>query len=74
LEKGCDRGKGGDVRGGGAGFERGEVDVPVLNGNENVLVTVHQFDGKATRQIGRGPLILVAGIRATGQGFVIRVG
>ncbi len=74
LEKGYDRGKGGDVRGGGAGFERGEVDVPMVNGNENVLVTVHRFDGKATRQIGRGPLILVTGKGETGQGFIIRVG
>ena len=35
FEKGDDRGKGGDVRGGGAVFERGEVNVPVVNGNES---------------------------------------
>ncbi len=74
FEKGDDRRKGGDVRGGGAGFERGEVNVPVVNSDEYVLVTVHRFDGKTTCQIGRGPLILVAGVGETGQGFVIRVG
>ncbi len=74
FKKGDDRKKGGDVRGGGAGFERGEVNVPVVNGNEYVLVTAHRFDGKPTRQIGRGPLILAAGVGETGQGFVIRIG
>ena len=62
FEKGDDRGKGGDVRGGGAVFERGQVNVPVVNGHEYVLVTVHRFDGESARQIGRGPPILVTGV------------
>ena len=41
FEKGDDRGKGGDVRGGGAGFERCEVNVPVVNGNEYVSKSRH---------------------------------
>jgi hypothetical protein len=56
------------------GFERGEVKVPVVNGNEYVLVIVHRFDGKTPRQIGRGPFFLVAGVGETWWGFVIRVG
>ncbi len=60
------RGKGGDVRGGGAVFKGGEVNVPVVNGYEYVLVTVHRFDGESARQIGRGPLILGTSARETG--------
>jgi hypothetical protein len=46
FEEGDNRGKGGDVGGGRAVFERGEVDVPEVNGHEYVLVTVHRFTGK----------------------------
>ena len=42
FEEGDNRGKGGDVGGGRAVFERGEVDVPEVNGHEYVLVTVHR--------------------------------
>ena len=52
FKKGNDRGKGGDVRGGGAVFKGGEVNVPVVNGHEYVLVTVHRFDGESARQVG----------------------
>jgi hypothetical protein len=52
FEEGDDRGKGGDVGGRGAVFERGEVDVPEVNGHEYVLVPVHRFDGKTSRQVG----------------------
>ena len=50
------------------------MNVPVVNGHEYVLVTVHRFDGESARQIGRGPRILVPSVRETGYGFVIRVG
>ena len=50
------------------------MNVPVVNGHEYVLVTVHRFDGESARQIGRGPLVLGTGVRETGEGFVIRVG
>ena len=52
FEEGDDRGEGGDVGGGRAVFERGEVDVPEVNGHEYVLVTVHRFDGESARQVG----------------------
>ena len=52
FEEGDDRGKGGDVGGGRAVFERGEVDIPEVNGHEYVLVPVHRFDGKTSRQVG----------------------
>ena len=52
LEESDDGRKGRDVGGGGAGFERGEMDIPVVNGDEYVLVTVHRFDGKTSRQVG----------------------
>ena len=52
FEDGDDRGKGGDVGGRGAVFERGEVDIPEVNGHEYVLVPVHRFDGKTSRQVG----------------------
>ncbi len=45
FEEGDDRGKGGDVGGRRAVFERGEVDIPEVNGHEYVLVPVHRFDG-----------------------------
>ena len=38
FEEGDDGGKGGDVGGGRAVFERGEVDVPEGNGHEYILV------------------------------------
>jgi hypothetical protein len=52
LEESDDGRKGRDIGGGGAVFERGEVDIPVVNGDEYVLVTVHRFDGKTSRQVG----------------------
>jgi hypothetical protein len=52
FEEGDDRGKGGDVGGRRAVFERGEVDIPEVNGHEYVLVPVHRFDGKTSRQVG----------------------
>ena len=66
LEESDDGRKGRDIGGGGAVFERGEVDVPVVNSDEYVLVTVHRFDGESARQIGRGPLILGKSARETG--------
>ena len=74
FEKGDDRGKGGDVRGGGAVFKRGQVNVPVVNGHEYVLVTVHRFDGESARQIGRRPLAPVSGEGEAFEEGVIRVG
>ena len=46
MEESDDGRKGRDIGGGGAVFERGEVDIPVVNGDEDVLVSVHRFDGK----------------------------
>ncbi len=62
MEREGDRAKkGADVGGGRAVFERGEVDVPEVNSHEYVLVTVHRFDGEASREISRRPLAPVSG-------------
>jgi hypothetical protein len=45
-----------------------------VNGDEYVLVTVHRFDGKASRQVGRRPLASVGGEGEAFEGGVIRVG
>ena len=74
FEEGDDRGKGGDVGGRGAVFERGEVDIPEVNGHEYVLVPVHRFDGKTSRQVGRRPFAPVGSEGETCEGGVIRVG
>ncbi len=74
LEESDDGRKGRDIGGGGAGFERGEVDVPVVNGDEYVLVTVHRFDGKTSRQVGRRPFAPVGSEGEAFEGGVIRVG
>ncbi len=66
MEEGDDRRKDRDIGGRGAGLERSKVDVTVVNGDEYILVTVHRFDGKAARQLGRRPLILVT---SEGKGF-----
>jgi hypothetical protein len=73
FEEGDDRGKGGDVGGGRAVFERGEVDVPEVNGHEYVLVSVHRFDGKTSRQVGRRPLAPVGSEGEAFEGGIIRV-
>ena len=74
FEEGDDRGKGGDVGGGRAVFERGEVDIPEVNGHEYVLVPVHRFDGKTSRQVGRRPFTPVGSEGEAFEGGVIRVG
>ena len=74
FEEGDDGGKGGDVGGGRAVFERGEVDVTEVNGHEYILVTVHRFDGEASREISRRPLVPVSGEGEAFEGGVIRVG
>ena len=58
--------KGRDIGGRGAVFEQGEVDIPVVNGDEYVLVTVHRFDGKTSRQVGRRPF---APVGSEGKAF-----
>ena len=74
FEEGDDRGKGGDVGGRRAVFERGEVDIPEVNGHEYVLVPVHRFDGKTSRQVGRRPFTPVGSEGEAFEGGVIRVG
>ena len=74
FEEGDDGGKGGDVGGGRAVFERSEVDVTEVNGHEYILVTVHRFDGEASREISRRPLAPVSGEGEAFEGGVIRVG
>ena len=74
FEEGDNRGKGGDVGGGRAVFERGEVDVPEVNGHEYILVTIHRFDGEASREISRRPLAPVSGEGEALERGVIRVG
>ena len=74
FEEGDNRGKGGDVGGGRAVFERGEVDVPEVNGHEYVLVTVHRFDREASREISRRPLAPVGSEGKAFEGVVNRVG
>ena len=74
FEEGDDRGEGGDVGGGRAVFERGEVDIPEVNGHEYVLVPVHRFDGKTSRQVGRRPFAPVGSEGEAFEGGVIRVG
>jgi hypothetical protein len=73
FEEGDDRGKGGDVGGRGAVFERGEVDIPEVNGHEYVLVPVHRFDGKTSRQVGRRPFTPVGSEGEAFEGGIIRV-
>ena len=72
FEEGDDRGKGGDVGGRGAVFERGEVDIREVNGHEYVLVPVHRFDGKTSRQVRRRPICFGdgAGPRPLSEGRV----
>jgi len=74
LEESDDGRKGRDIGGGGAVFERGEVDVPVVNGDEDVLVSVHRFDGKTSRQVGGRPLAPVGSEGKAFEGVVNRVG
>jgi hypothetical protein len=74
LEESDDGRKGRDIGGGGAVFERGEVDVPVVNGDEDVLVSVHRFDGETSRQVGRRPLAPVGSEGKAFEGVVNRVG
>ena len=74
FEEGDDRGKGGDVGGRGAVFERGEVARPEVNGHEYVLVPVHRFDGKTSRQVGRRPFTPVGSEGEAFEGGIIRVG
>ena len=74
MEESDDGRKGRDIGGGGAVFERGEVDIPVVNGHEYVLVTIHRFNGESARQIGRRPLAPVSGEGEAFEGGVIRVG
>jgi hypothetical protein len=50
------------------------VDVTKVNGDEYVLVTVHRFDGKTSRQVGRRPLAPVGSEGKAFEGGVIRVG
>ena len=70
FEEGDDRGEGGDVGGGRAVFERGEVDIPEVNGHEYVLlVPVHRFDGKTSRQVGRRPF---APVGSEGEAFEMK--
>ena len=74
MEESDDRRKGRDIGGRGAVFEWGEVDIPVVNGDEYVLVTVHRFDGKTSRQVGRRPLAPVGSEGKAFEGVIIRVG
>ena len=50
------------------------MDVTKVNGDEDVLVTVHRFDGKMPRQVGRRPFAPVGSEGKTFEGGVIRVG
>ena len=52
---------GGDVGGGGAGLHRVQVNVPVMQDHEEVLVTCCRFDREAPGKIGESPLGLVEG-------------
>ena len=46
----------------------------MVNGDEYVLVTVHRFDGKTSRQVGRRPLAPVGSEGKAFEGVIIRVG
>ncbi len=48
FEERDDGGKGSDIGGGGAGFERGEVNVPPVDNHQDVVVTLGRADGEAT--------------------------
>ena len=50
------------------------MDITKVNGDEDVLVTVHRFDGKASRQVGRRPLAPGGSVGEAFEGGVIRVG
>ncbi len=56
-----------DVGRGGAIFEGGEVDIPLVNHHQDVLVSVVRSDGETTRQIGGRPLRLGDGERTAGE-------
>ena len=45
-----------------------------MNGHEYVLVPVHRFDGKTSRQVGRRPLVPVGSEGKAFEGVIIRVG
>ena len=59
FEERDNRGKGSDIGGRGAGFERGKVDVTPVDNHQDVLVTLVRADGETTCEVGGGPLVLV---------------
>jgi hypothetical protein len=50
------------------------VGITKVNGDEDVLVAVHRFDGKTSRQVGRRPLAPVGSEGKAFAGVVNRVG
>ena len=48
--------EGGDVDWGGAGLHRVQMNVPVMQDHEEILVTCRRFDREAPGQIGGSPL------------------
>ena len=53
--------EGRDVGGGGPGFHRVQVNVPVMQDHEEILVACRRFDRDAPGQIGGCPLGSVEG-------------
>ena len=50
------------------------MNIPAVNGDKYILVTVHRFDGKTSRQVGRRPLAPVGSEGKAFEGVVNRVG
>jgi hypothetical protein len=53
--------EGRDVSGGGAGLHRVQVNVPVMQDHEEILVACRRFDREAPGQIGGSPMEPVEG-------------
>jgi hypothetical protein len=57
-----------DIGGGGAGLHGVQVNVPVMQDNEEVLVSCRRFDREAPGQIGGSPLRPAEGERVAVEG------
>ena len=66
--------EGGDVGGGGAGLHRVQVNVPVMQDHEEILVACRRFDREAPGQIGGSPLGSVEGEGVTVERGVKGIG
>ena len=66
--------EGRDVGGGGAGLHRVQVNVPVMQDHEEILVACRRFDREAPGQIGGSPLGSVEGEGVAGERGIKGIG